>query len=156
MAHGFHWAEQMKNISIITDASTARCSWPGHFPALWTPTVCPLHPAIIKVTTWIQNTRRRTGHNWSNLTTTTTTTTLYWAKSLFWAYSALQYNTLGVAKQPGETMVWIHEILKIGRGVWGRTGTCMRMAESFRYSSEIITILLIGYTPIQNKVLKKN
>ena len=146
----------MKNSSIITDASTARCSWPGHFPALWTPTVCPLRPAFIKVTTWIQNIRRRTGHNWSDLPPLQPPP-LYIEQKAYSEptfYTAIQYNTLRVAKQPGETMVWIHEILKIGRGVWGRTGTCMGMAESFRYSSEIITTLLIGYTPIQNKKFK--
>ena len=42
-----------------------------------------------------------------------------------------------------------------GRGVWGRmdSGTCI--AESLHCSPETITILLIGYTPIQNKMLKK-
>ena len=44
-----------------------------------------------------------------------------------------------------------------GRGIWGRMDTCIHMAESFCCSSETIISLLIGYTPIQNKVffLKK-
>ena len=33
--------------------------------------------------------------------------------------------------------------------------TCIRMVESFRCSPETIITLLIGYTPIQNKKLKK-
>ena len=37
-----------------------------------------------------------------------------------------------------------------GRGVGGRMGTCMCMAESLRRSPETMTTLLIGYTPIQN------
>ena len=36
-----------------------------------------------------------------------------------------------------------------GRGVWGRMGTCICMAESLRCSPETITTLLIGYTPKQ-------
>ena len=40
-------------------------------------------------------------------------------------------------------------------GVWGRMDTCICMAESLHYSPETITILLIDYTPIQNKKLKK-
>ena len=45
-----------------------------------------------------------------------------------------------------------------GEGVQGRRDTCICMAESLHCSSETITILLIGYTPIQNKKfkLKKN
>ena len=35
-----------------------------------------------------------------------------------------------------------------GRGVWGRMDTCVWMAVSLRCSSETITTLLIGYTPI--------
>ena len=42
-----------------------------------------------------------------------------------------------------------------GRGVWGRTDTCICMAESLCCSPETITTLLIGYTPIKNKKLKK-
>ena len=44
-----------------------------------------------------------------------------------------------------------------GRSVWGRTETCICMAESLCCSSETTTTLLIGYTPIQNVfgVLKK-
>ena len=34
-------------------------------------------------------------------------------------------------------------------GVWGRMDTCICMTES-RYSPEIITVLLIGYTQTQN------
>ena len=37
-----------------------------------------------------------------------------------------------------------------GRGVWGRMDTCIRMAELICFSPEAITILLIGYTPIQS------
>ena len=44
------------------------------------------------------------------------------------------------------------------KGVQGRRDTCICMAESLHYSPETITILLIGYNPIQNKKfkLKKN
>ena len=35
-------------------------------------------------------------------------------------------------------------------GDWGRMNTCVCMAESLHCSPEIITTLLIGYTPIQN------
>ena len=41
------------------------------------------------------------------------------------------------------------------RGVWGRMNTCICMAESLCCSPETITTLLIGYTPIKNKKLKK-
>ena len=37
-----------------------------------------------------------------------------------------------------------------GRGVWGRTDTCLCMAESRHRPPEIITTLLIGYFPIRN------
>ena len=37
-----------------------------------------------------------------------------------------------------------------GRGVWDRMDTCMWMAESLCCPLEIITILLTGYTPVQN------
>ena len=41
-------------------------------------------------------------------------------------------------------------------GVWGENGyMCMYMSESLRYSSETITTLIIGCTPIQNKKLKE-
>ena len=40
-----------------------------------------------------------------------------------------------------------------GKGAWGRMDTCICMAESLPFSPE--TTLLIGYAPIQNKVLKK-
>ena len=33
---------------------------------------------------------------------------------------------------------------------WGRMNTCVCTAESLHCSPEIITTLLIGYTPIQN------
>ena len=42
-----------------------------------------------------------------------------------------------------------------GRGVWGRMDTYICMAKSLRCLPEIITTLLIGYTSIQNKKLKK-
>ena len=38
-----------------------------------------------------------------------------------------------------------------GSGVWGRIDTCICAAESLCRSPETITILLISYTPIQNK-----
>ena len=41
-----------------------------------------------------------------------------------------------------------------GRGDWGRTDTCICLAES-RWPPETITTLLIGYTPIPNKKFKK-
>ena len=37
-----------------------------------------------------------------------------------------------------------------GRGAWGRTDTCVCMAESLHCSPELITTLLISSTPIQN------
>ena len=37
-----------------------------------------------------------------------------------------------------------------GRGVWERMETCIHMAESLHNSPEAVTILLIGYIPIQN------
>ena len=42
-----------------------------------------------------------------------------------------------------------------GRGVWGRMDTCINMTESLHCSPETITTLLIGYSQIQNKMLKK-
>ena len=42
-----------------------------------------------------------------------------------------------------------------GRGAQGRMGSLICMAESLCFSSETSTTLLIGYTPIQNKKLKK-
>ena len=42
-----------------------------------------------------------------------------------------------------------------GRGVWGEMDTCICMAETFCYSPETITTLLISYTPIQNKKFKE-
>ena len=43
------------------------------------------------------------------------------------------------------------------RGVWGRIDicTCICMNESFCGPPEIITTLLISYTPIQNKKFEK-
>ena len=41
-----------------------------------------------------------------------------------------------------------------GREVWGRMDTCICVAESLHHSPETITLLLIGYTLIQNKKLK--
>ena len=40
------------------------------------------------------------------------------------------------------------------RRVWGRMDTCTCIAESFPCSPETTTILLIGYTPMQNKKFK--
>ena len=40
-----------------------------------------------------------------------------------------------------------------GRGVWGRVDLCM--AKSLLCSAETVTTLLISYTLIQNKTLKK-
>ena len=42
-----------------------------------------------------------------------------------------------------------------GRGVWGRIGTCICMAESPHYSPETVTTLLTSDTLTQNKKLKK-
>ena len=42
-----------------------------------------------------------------------------------------------------------------GRGIWGRTDTCVCMAECLRSSSEIVTTLLTGYTPIQEEKFLK-
>ena len=42
-----------------------------------------------------------------------------------------------------------------GRRVWRRMDTCMCMAESLCCPLATITTLLLGYTPIQNKKLKK-
>jgi len=41
------------------------------------------------------------------------------------------------------------------RGVLGKMDTCICMAKSLCCQHGIITTLLIGYTPIQNKKLKK-
>ena len=43
-----------------------------------------------------------------------------------------------------------------GREFCGRMDTCVCMAESLCYPPETIIILLISYTPTQNKKLKKN
>ena len=42
-----------------------------------------------------------------------------------------------------------------GRGVWGRVDTCICMTEFLCCPPETITTLLIGYTSVQNKKLKK-
>ena len=42
-----------------------------------------------------------------------------------------------------------------GSRVWGRMDTCICMAESLFCSPEPMATLLIGYTPIQNKKLKR-
>ena len=42
-----------------------------------------------------------------------------------------------------------------GRGVWGRMDSGICIAESLHCSPETITVLLIGYTPIQNKKFSK-
>ena len=44
----------------------------------------------------------------------------------------------------------LHDRWRVGE-FGGEQITCVRMAECLRCSSEIITILLIGYTPIQHK-----
>ena len=41
-----------------------------------------------------------------------------------------------------------------GRGVWGRADTRICMTESLRCPPETIIILLISYTPIENKKFK--
>ena len=41
-----------------------------------------------------------------------------------------------------------------GRGFWGRMDSGICVAESLCYSPEMTTVLLIGYTPIQNKKFK--
>ena len=41
-----------------------------------------------------------------------------------------------------------------GRGVWEGRDTCVCMAESLCCSPETTPVLLIGYTPIQNKNFK--
>ena len=42
-----------------------------------------------------------------------------------------------------------------GREIWRRMDTCLCVAESLGCSPETITTLFIGYTPAQNKKLKK-
>ena len=42
-----------------------------------------------------------------------------------------------------------------GRGVWGRVGTCICIAESLHCSPEIVTTLLTSHAPTQNKKLRK-
>ena len=62
--------------------------------------------------------------------------------------------------QQGPT-VWHRELCSMlsgsldRRGAWGRTDTCICMAESLCYPPETITTLLTSYTPILNKKLKK-
>ena len=43
----------------------------------------------------------------------------------------------------------------MGRGLWERMDTCICMAKSLCCSPETTTVLLIGYTPIQNKKFEK-
>ena len=62
--------------------------------------------------------------------------------------------------QQGAT-VWhmeLHSVLCCsleGRGIWERIDTCICTAESLRCSPAAVIALLIGYTPMQNKKLKK-
>ena len=42
-----------------------------------------------------------------------------------------------------------------GTEIWGRMDTCICMAEFLRSPPETITRLLIGYTPKQNKKVRK-
>ena len=42
-----------------------------------------------------------------------------------------------------------------GRGFGGRMDTCLCTVESLRSSPETITVLLIGYSPIENKFKEK-
>ena len=42
-----------------------------------------------------------------------------------------------------------------GRGIWGQMDICLCRIESFCCPPEIITILLISHTPVQNKKLEK-
>ena len=46
--------------------------------------------------------------------------------------------------------------LRDGRGAQGRMDTCICMTESPLLPPATITILFIGYTPIQNKLLKES
>ena len=62
-------------------------------------------------------------------------------------------NQQAPAVQHGELCSWSCGHLD-GRGVWGRMDTCICVAQSLHCSPETITILLIDYTPIQNKKLK--
>ena len=41
-----------------------------------------------------------------------------------------------------------------GRGIWGRIDTCKCVVEAL-YCPETITALLIGYTPVKNKNVRK-
>ena len=41
-----------------------------------------------------------------------------------------------------------------GRGVWRRMDTCICMAESLHCPPEILTVLLMGCTPVQNEKFK--
>ena len=62
-------------------------------------------------------------------------------------------NQLGPTVQHTELCSKLYGSLD-GRGVWGRMGTCVCMAESLRCSSETISISLISYILIQNKKFK--
>jgi len=59
-------------------------------------------------------------------------------------------NQQGPAGQHTELCSMSHGSLD-ERGVWGRMGACVWVAESLCCSLKTITALLIGYTPIQNK-----
>ena len=54
------------------------------------------------------------------------------------------------------SILWRTKKCLDGRGVGGRLDKCICMAESLCCPPETVTTLLIGYTPIQNKKLKKN
>ena len=74
--------------------------------------------------------------------------------SLAWTSTHCNINML-----KGST-VWHREVCSAlcgsldGRGFVGRMDTCICMAESLCCPPEIITALLIGYAPIQNKKFK--
>ena len=54
------------------------------------------------------------------------------------------------------TMTLLSAIRQPGwKGVWGRMGKCIWMAVALGCSPETVTTLLTGYTPTQNKKLKK-
>ena len=55
----------------------------------------------------------------------------------------------GVQVEHMELCLMLHGSLD-GRGVWGRMDICIYTAESLCCSPETSTMLLIGYTPMQN------
>ena len=69
-------------------------------------------------------------------------------------------KTASMDNQQGAT-VWHMELHSVlcgsleGRGIWERIDTCICTAESLRCSPAAVIALLIGYTPMQNKKLKK-